>query len=370
MGVAVGDMKRQKVSPREHAGSRYCRVTEGLIDLLQQAYLQGRDLGPPLSHLDADTAAVIVAETLEADRIWNADPNQMLSKEFIGEEMSDFKRAALAEILFGVVDVSRETNDPDSEQQWWALALATLQHAAESPTASPLLWYEDLYIDLGEATCNAGDREALGWFKRALAHNLRYDQGSNAIALLLDLAETALRVGELNTGLRLLAALLRHDPAEIWIYNTMAFTLPDAGLTEVAVEAVRRGLQLLDQQGDPEDLRDQLTERLKELQTGDGQKQEAEVTPAVLAELRAALKLEFDAGQPRPLEALCRELVPDLDQVPVKRPMTPDDLLLPDRSEYLQALQPPGRRPGRNDPCWCGSGKKYKRCHMRSDRAT
>jgi hypothetical protein len=22
---------------------------------------------------------------------------------------------------------------------------------------------------------------------------------------------------------------------------------------------------------------------------------------------------------------------------------------------------------GRNDPCWCGSGKKYKKCHMQSD---
>jgi len=22
---------------------------------------------------------------------------------------------------------------------------------------------------------------------------------------------------------------------------------------------------------------------------------------------------------------------------------------------------------GRNDPCWCGSGKKYKRCHLDSD---
>ena len=22
---------------------------------------------------------------------------------------------------------------------------------------------------------------------------------------------------------------------------------------------------------------------------------------------------------------------------------------------------------GRNDPCWCGSGKKYKKCHMASD---
>jgi hypothetical protein len=24
--------------------------------------------------------------------------------------------------------------------------------------------------------------------------------------------------------------------------------------------------------------------------------------------------------------------------------------------------------PGRNDPCWCGSGKKYKKCHLDSDR--
>ena len=27
------------------------------------------------------------------------------------------------------------------------------------------------------------------------------------------------------------------------------------------------------------------------------------------------------------------------------------------------------RRPGRNDPCHCGSGKKYKKCHMREDEA-
>jgi preprotein translocase subunit SecA len=24
---------------------------------------------------------------------------------------------------------------------------------------------------------------------------------------------------------------------------------------------------------------------------------------------------------------------------------------------------------GRNDPCPCGSGKKYKHCHLRQDRA-
>ncbi|MCB9459165.1 MAG: preprotein translocase subunit SecA [Anaerolineaceae bacterium] len=27
------------------------------------------------------------------------------------------------------------------------------------------------------------------------------------------------------------------------------------------------------------------------------------------------------------------------------------------------------RKLGRNDPCWCGSGKKYKQCHYKSDRA-
>ncbi len=26
-------------------------------------------------------------------------------------------------------------------------------------------------------------------------------------------------------------------------------------------------------------------------------------------------------------------------------------------------------KPGRNDPCWCGSGKKYKKCHLRSDES-
>lgn len=26
------------------------------------------------------------------------------------------------------------------------------------------------------------------------------------------------------------------------------------------------------------------------------------------------------------------------------------------------------RKLGRNEPCWCGSGLKYKRCHLESDQ--
>ncbi len=33
------------------------------------------------------------------------------------------------------------------------------------------------------------------------------------------------------------------------------------------------------------------------------------------------------------------------------------------------AQVPPAQLPGRNDPCHCGSGKKYKKCHEDKDAA-
>jgi len=33
------------------------------------------------------------------------------------------------------------------------------------------------------------------------------------------------------------------------------------------------------------------------------------------------------------------------------------------QSRSIQTAPPQGKKLGRNDPCWCGSGKKYKRCH-------
>lgn len=32
---------------------------------------------------------------------------------------------------------------------------------------------------------------------------------------------------------------------------------------------------------------------------------------------------------------------------------------------YLDGVQNDGQPRGRNDPCWCQSGKKYKKCHGR-----
>ena len=39
---------------------------------------------------------------------------------------------------------------------------------------------------------------------------------------------------------------------------------------------------------------------------------------------------------------------------------------------FLRENQEPvrSRKLGRNEPCWCGSGKKYKKCHLAADRAS
>ena len=57
--------------------------------------------------------------------------------------------------------------------------------------------------------------------------------------------------------------------------------------------------------------------------------------------------------------------------VPVPRPATPAAMRLQHGDETVGVAtgsrapgQPPeGEKIGRNDPCWCGSGKKFKRCH-------
>ncbi len=52
--------------------------------------------------------------------------------------------------------------------------------------------------------------------------------------------------------------------------------------------------------------------------------------------------------------------------------MASDDHVHGPHCNHGAAVQQPVRRkekPGRNEPCWCGSGKKYKKCHYASDPA-
>lgn len=105
-----------------------------------------------------------------------------------------------------------------------------------------------------------------------------------------------------------------------------------------------------------------------------------------------------DYGDPRAIAPLARAF-DEHELVPTVGPLGNQDLielrcameklgasLTPAQlRKYDQAMEPLERwrrqrsastpphhseRPGRNEPCWCGSAKKYKRCHLDSDART
>jgi tetratricopeptide (TPR) repeat protein len=357
-------MTRQKQGARP-AMTRYAAVSQRVIEQLQADYWAGVPLGRRIPGLDEVTAAIIVQDSLRADQLVMKPFEELLDSDLKG--LSDWELAVEAELLFVAASGARQAKNipPELPRLLETRAWAALEAALDSPTASPMPWYEDIFYDVAQEYWLRGNRRAIDLLKRALAHDLRLQEGINAVGILQDLAEAHIRLGDSDIGARLYAQLLHNDPADIWTYNRLAFLLDSPDLAELAIEATARGLALIEATGDPEELEEQLREQLERLQANRQPGSVVKLDPDVLNEMRAALAMDFDAGRGLSAEELCRRLVPDLDTVPVKKP--PQMPTLPPPS--AQSV-PPLFRPGRNDPCWCGSGRKYKRCHLRTDRQT
>lgn len=358
---------------QEHAMSRYAAVTASVIDALQSAHSAGRDLSAVIPGLDATRGAVIVAESIEADALQNASAEALFTKPF--NDFSDWALSVLAEILFDVIRAMAGSTRPipDHLQTLEARAWAALEQVLDSPSASPLLWYEDIYFDVAQEYRLRRDPRALSIMKRGLAHSLRFNDGDNAEPFLRDIAETHLRFGELNEALRLYTALIRNEPDNIWHYNSIALTFAYAGLARLGIQATERGLHLISATGDPERLSDQFRDSLAGLEASTATDREQEIDPALLADFRQSLTLGFDAGRSLPYPTLAHELVPDLASMPVKGPAQMPTLPSPSTrgpgfTTKRHETPSPSQSLGRNESCWCGSGKKYKHCHMRSDR--
>jgi tetratricopeptide (TPR) repeat protein len=319
----------------EHAGSRFMRMTLGVVDVLQTNFLNGISLDNEIPGMNRETAAVIVAESLEADRVWNLPPDKLLDGLNQGPE-SDFKTAVLAEMLFAAGQEAQQQNRQSSQVDFRAFAMASMEKIALTPTASPMLWYEDIFWELAQSVLKDDPDQTLDWFKRSLVHNLKFNDGNNGIPILRDLSNTYLEMGNLESGLNMLTALLHHEPDDIWTYNLAAITFDHYGLVRLGIQATQRGLQLLDAKGDPEDLRSQLEDSLKVLQSSKGQDREADILPEAKEAFQTALELDFDASKRGPIADICRELIPDLDHTFVKSKLTSAQFPLPNREEIIQ----------------------------------
>jgi hypothetical protein len=76
---------------------------------------------------------------------------------------------------------------------------------------------------------------------------------------------------------------------------------------------------------------------------------------------------EYQSQERRKAEA--RQSPPAVPPPPRPAHSPPRPAKSPPRPPALEPIQKTEWRPRRNDPCWCGSGKKYKECHLRRDQA-
>ena len=104
---------------------------------------------------------------------------------------------------------------------------------------------------------------------------------------------------------------------------------------------------------------------LDELREGIGLRAFAQLDPLI------AYKKEAHEMYQEFVASIARDIAYAIYHVEFTRPAAPVRQIQTNRGDGggQPQSQPArsGKTTGRNDPCWCGSGKKYKQCHMRSD---
>ncbi len=246
----------------------------------------------------------------------------------------------------------------------WLLAWAAVQQLTTPACTSteaferqhpglhePLInWCSDLEMELG----NAGladpryHQERLRYVREFLACfpqedaltqlNMRRAEGDALWAL-----------GQQNEAEAVFAALVAAQSDAAWAYIGWAdryWLLDDSPKAYDTAEAIMQRALARPGLHDRADL----LERLADLYDEWGKPVERD---AVLAELEAAANAERDAA------------LTDLDAVALAEE---DEAIFTDSLPVAAGAARARRLPGRNEPCWCGSGQKYKRCHLRSDQ--
>jgi tetratricopeptide (TPR) repeat protein len=295
---------------------------------------------------------------------------------------------------------------------------AIVEEALAHPEAEELYFVDELLIDLAEAYSRAGrTEEAIATHERAMAAG--YDAVPDPR---MDVARYLAHAGRKEEARKIHEEVVAHDPGDVWFYNAAGFDEVDMGDHERAVRWFGAGIELCLGRNDPEGVLEQLAEhRAKSLEALDrpddalqrraeaalaaegydgalgldvwGHHGPAGATTMAVAwfpreELAKALERwphlaeRFGTSDYGAYVRRLHERLLDVQRSSGRRPtlvaITVDGLvdfaadrgLEPERPSTLRAVAAELERqgqarewpPGRNEPCWCGSGKKHKRC--------
>jgi len=303
--------------------TRYQALSDDVVGELRVAHRRGDDLRRVVPWLSMESKRVAIAEAAHADRLTRSEGSLAADDEL---PETDYGRAVVAERLL-------PEDAPDLRLH--AEAQALLEQIGTSSAASPLLDYEPLYRDLAEARLLDADRRSIDWLLRALAHNLTFHRGDDAAYIAVDVASALLQLGDLDQGLAVLTRVATRPEAGLWVCRFMATGFGVLGLVDLGLKGTRCGLRLLDELGDPEELRDDFLMAQFELLSSPVRGREADADPAIVGALERALDASDGRSPTVERDLAIEDVLPDLRTTPVKRVMRFSDL-----PEPVQRLLP------------------------------
>jgi len=353
--------------------SPHARLTPETIDFAVEVVRDGCE--HEHDHADFRASDIVVAayEVLEAERLTD-DLSGVSDRELAPR--GDWALACVAEVQRQAAELLRARGDAEQADSFTRKERRSLLKLAEGPWRSPTLNYGDIFSGFVNERVRQRDRSAFDMLHRKLSYDV-FHEPRNLRGDLRELAWYRTKFGEREAALRIYTGLLRDDPRDLWTYNAIALDLPQHGLPGLALEAVERGLVLIEQ-GVERGLEAQLRRSAEQLR---GLRDEAD--GAVVRRLRTALTLDPDQSRPRTPRALCKALAPEaLEIEPKLGPARVEGAALDQLRRDLRTLPRPlpkprvpvgvslvpataagrGVRVGRNDACPCQSGRKYKRC--------
>jgi tetratricopeptide (TPR) repeat protein len=414
----------------KHVANRFARLTDDFIDACQKEHRSGTpvDIEELSERFPPEIRTLIARESIDADRLVKAGPEVLIDREL--NTFGDWMLLCVSDLLAAIIGDEDESGDlePELLQTAYKRSNQALTLAADSATASPLVNYTALFMQLAYLAGEKNEAESVTLLLRAVANENWQNDGEKSEELLLELVGLWNRLENTERADELLAALIRWAPDAIAYYHLGSHYLREAGRNEAALALARRGLELVGTKGDEEDLGQALkvdveellkavapapAETAEEVQDGEVQKEGAEeansdndtstaatpgdegvevkkdgsdgddgdegddgVTevadvvptgPGVPASksLIEALTTDFDGGEESDVEVFCAAALPELTDLPAKRDLTSEDLDGYEELDVPETFRRQGPKVGRNEPCPCGSGKKYKRCCAR-----
>lgn len=248
----------------------------------------------------------------------------------------------------------------DADPPDFARAAAHIERAVTEPDAAADLDVPYWLGELAQQYASAGRYDnAILAMERAMAAGWHGRPDGRA-----HIAEFHLQAGRAEEAHALFAAVKADTPDDPWLYNLAGMAYAAADNHGRALQWLTEGLELVLQTGDPDRLAGQLAglrlESLVELRLPpdelQGRADRFVVTRSVLRQ----------AGFRN--EEISRGLVPirvgEYVDWCAKGGRDPGESS--SRAAYAAELARQGGTgpwpPGRNEPCWCGSGRKYKRC--------